>query len=236
VNYIDYLYDKVLEVERIDAEIEYSHSLYLKLTSREYMENGRTSTKQSTLDHLLDVAEKLDVKSLEGAIASVFIRHQIAEEWLFDILELARFYVDLKMYPDRISHINSEGLQLHGLIKELNSLVDFEEKENLVKYAGLVNQYRTKIAHDLLKKDSLDDIQRDSNKFHEHFDQTMKSLYGTENDPYGCRESLLEMIKYFNKWSDAFHDVYSSLLEETLEDLGAQFMSEDEYEKMNKSE
>ena len=57
-----------------------------------------------------------------------------------------------------------------------------------------------------------------------------EALDGTEEYLYGARESLLEGIKQFNKWSDEFHDKHISLLTVILEDNDITHLSEEEFE------
>ncbi|WP_016952082.1 hypothetical protein [Anabaena sp. PCC 7108] len=229
-DYIEYLHDKIQHAGLSDDEIEYSHSLYQKLINRQYMENGRSKTKQGILDQLLNSAENIDNSFIEGAISSVIIYHQIAEEWLYDLLELIRFLIDLMLYPERIKHKSTDNLHLNGFIQEIESSIDFDKKKEIIEYAKDVNKYRNQIAHDLLKKDSLKLITQDAEKFSEHFTKMSKALEGTKEEPYGARESLLEKIKYYSKWSDAFEDKYKSLLTEILEDNEVKFLSQEEFD------
>ncbi len=90
-NYTEYLYEKIHKANVIYEEIEYSHGIFRKLISRQYMDNGRSTTKEKILEQLLDTAKVIDTSSIEGAISSAFIYHQVAEEWLYDFLELIRF-------------------------------------------------------------------------------------------------------------------------------------------------
>lgn len=229
-NYAEYLYEKIQKVNLSNEEIEYSHGLFRKLVSRQYMDNGRSSTKERILEQLLDTAEKIDTSSIEGAISSAFIYHQVAEEWLYDFLELIRFFIDLKLYPERIQHRSSDGMKLGTFISEIESSINFENKEALIKYSRLVNQYRNSFAHELLKKDSVEVIKKDFDKFMEHFNKMYEALEGTEETPYGAREYLLELIKHFNKWSDEFHDIHIFLLTETLENNDIEYLSEEQFE------
>jgi hypothetical protein len=229
-NYTEYLYNKLQEFSLLDEEIEYSHSLFRKLISRQYMENGRSSTKEKVLEQLIDTAERIDTSSIEGALSSAFIYHQVAEEWLYDLLELIRFFVDLKLYPDRIQHKSSEGMKLSALIGEIKGSINFMNKEDLIKYTDLVNQKRNSFAHDLLKKDSVEAIKKDLDRFMEHFKKMSEALEGNEEFPSGAREEILERIKQFNKWSDEFHDKHISLLTGILDDDGIMYLSGEEFE------
>jgi hypothetical protein len=229
-DYFEYLYDLIIKHELSDEEVEYSQSLYRKLINREYMENGRSTTKEGILENLLETVEKFDIDTIEGALASVFIYHQIAEEWLFDLLELTRFYIDLKLYPDQITHKPAEGLKLHALISEIDNSIDFEYKEDLIKYGRLVNNKRNEIAHTLLKKNSLEEIKIETDEFERHFYNLFQALEGDGEKSYGAIESLLEMIKSFHKWSDEFYDKHRFLLTEILEMNDIDFLEEANFE------
>lgn len=232
--YITYLHKKLTDAEVIDEEIQYYHSMFSKLSSRDYMENGRSTTKDGILDELLESTEELDKETIGGAVSSVLIYHQVAEEWLYDLLELARFAVDLKLFPERIQHNSSKKLQLNGLISEIEKLIEFERKHDVVKYARLVNQYRNKIAHDLLKQDSIEAIKKEVSKFMDHFDNLYTALEGTEEEPYdGARESLFEHIKTYSKWSDEFYDKYMYYLIDLIEDLEIEYQDQEQF-KNNK--
>jgi len=225
---IDYLYGLIVKHELSSEEVEYSQSLYRKLMNHDYMEKGRSTTKEGILEKLLETAEKFEADTIEGALASVFIYHQVAEEWLFDLLELTRFYIDLKLYPDRITHKPSEGLKLNALISEIDNSIYFEHKEDLIKYGQLVNQKRNETAHALLKKSSLEEIEKEADKFKKHFYNLYHALEGKE-ESYGARECLLEMIKSFHKWSDEFYDKHRFLLTEILEMNDIDFIDEEAF-------
>lgn len=229
--YIDYLYGLVDRNGLENEEITFSQSLYEKLMNRDYMENGRSKTKEDVLESLINEVEKFNVNTLEGALASVFIYHQIAEEWLFDLLELIRFYIDLKLYPDQIPHENlrkaSEGQKMSGLLAEIKSLIAFEHKDDVVKYGDLINQKRNVIAHKLLQQNSVEAIKKETANFRKHFELFRRELEGDVKSPDGARESLLERIKEFHKWSDNFYDKYLLLLAEVLEDNEISFVSEE---------
>jgi uncharacterized protein YaaN involved in tellurite resistance len=149
---------------------------------------------------------------------------------LFDFLELTRFYIDLKLYPDRIIHKPSEGLKLNALISEIDNSIDFEHKEDLIKYGRLVNQKRNKIAHALLKKSSLEDIKKEADEFEKHFNNLYQVLEGDVEESYGAFEDVLEMIKSFHKWSDQFFDKHRFLLTEILEMNEIDFIEEADFE------
>ena len=223
-------YEKIHKANVIYEEIEYSHGIFRKLISRQYMDNGRSTTKEKILEQLLDTAKVIDTSSIEGAISSAFIYHQVAEEWLYDFLELISFFIDLELYPNKIQHRSSEGMKLGALISEIESSINFENKEDLIKYSRLVNQYRNSFAHDLLKKDSVEAIKKDFDKFMDHFNKMHEALEGTEEGPYGAREYLLELIRQFNKWSGEFHEKHIVLLTETLQESDIQYLSEEHFE------
>lgn len=229
-DYIEYLYDLIIKHELSDEEVEYSQSLYRKLMNDEYLEIGRSTTKKGILKKLVETTKKFDTDTVEGALASVFIYHQVAEEWLFDFLELTRFYIDLKLYPDRITHKSSEGLKLNALINEIENSVDFERKEDLIKYGRLVNQKRNEIAHALLKKSSLEEIKKEADEFKKHFNNLYQALEGDAEESFCASECLLEMIGSFHKWRDEFHDKYRFSLTEILEMNDIDFIEEKAFE------
>lgn len=233
--YTNYLFNKIIETEKLSEELKHYHSLFLRLSSRDYMKNGRSATKEGILDELLNSTEDLDKETIGGAVSSVLIFHQVAEEWLYDLLELARFAVDLKLFPERITHTPSEKLQLNGLAGEIEKLIDFDKKQDVLKYSRLVNQYRNKIAHDLLKQDNIETIKKEVSKFMEHFDSLFESLEGTEKEPYGARESLFEHIKFYHKWSDEFYDKYIYYLQDVLGSLEIPYENEDTFEQDKKA-
>jgi hypothetical protein len=41
--------------------------------SLDYMENGRSTTKEGILEKLIETVEKFDTNTIDGALASVFI-------------------------------------------------------------------------------------------------------------------------------------------------------------------
>lgn len=225
-DYPEYLYSKLQQSGLVGEEVEHCQSLYRKLFSLQYVENGRSSTKEKVLEQLLDTAEKIDKSSIEGALSSAFIYHQIVEEWMYDLLELMRFFIDLKLYPDRIKHRSSEKMKLNALIDEIESSIDFVNKVDLIKTARLVNQERNSLAHDLLKKDSLEALKKDLDRYIEHFNRMYDEL-GEAQD------YLLGRIKWFRKWSDGFYDKHISFLTEILEEEGITHFSEGELQCEN---
>jgi hypothetical protein len=119
---------------------------------------------------------------------------------------------------------------LGALIAEIKNSIYFENKEEMIKYAGLVNQYRNSFAHDLLKKDSVEAIKKDFDKFMEHFNKMYETFGDTEETLYGARDHLLEKIKYFIKYPGEFLDMHNYLLTEILDGNNLEYISEEQFE------
>ena len=176
-DYIEYLYNLAKDENLIGEDTEYLFQLYSELKSLSYMDSSRDIVNTELIDKLVDAADSMDKASIEGSISSTFIYHQIAEEWLHEILALSRFVIKLELFDKKITFEKLRDAKFSVLIKEVNRTIPFEGKEQIVQCAGNMNKIRNDIAHNLFKSDSIGHIQgqvseflNNNNRFNENLD------------------------------------------------------------------
>lgn len=221
--YISYLVGLVKDANAKDDILEHMAALYDRLVRWE-LTGHRQTTKPEIVEKLLNVVDELEKTSFEGSLASVFILHQIAEEWVFELLSVMRFAVDLKLSWLRVDHKNVEKMNFSGIYEEIERSFDFTTKEALMNSSREMNRIRNRIAHELLKIDSLESIQRDVRRYLEAFQKFDETLDE-------AMEEMRDLVKQFWKWSDGFQEDLVDHLRERLEDHGITFMNEDEFEE-----
>jgi hypothetical protein len=231
--YIEYLYNLVPEIHR-DTTIGRGFNLYKSLADISYRENIRLNKNQTLVTRLQNSVNDLELDSLAGAIASVFILHQIAEELLHDVLMLTRFYMDLKLYPNFIERSPKEKRddekKLSDYISSIQTSISFEGKIELIQAANHVNKLRNEFAHDLLEKESEQMIIRDSKIFREKFQIFEAAVNGDGEKIFGVKNILLEKVKSLWKFSDGFLDVLRQEIQMTLDDENISYMQEEAFE------
>lgn len=194
-----------------DNDTEYLFQLYSDLKSLSYLDSFRDNVNTELIDNLKKLADSTDKTKIENAISAVFIYHQIAEEWLHELLALTSFVVKLQLFNQRIRFDNVTEIKISRLIKKINDTIPFEKKDQIVQCVTTMNQIRNNIAHNLFVTDSLEYIQKQTTQFFEHNDK----LSGYLDDAY---EDVFENIKSYWKFSDEFIDKLRDHLTRLLND------------------
>lgn len=210
-DYIEYLHSLGKAEDIFDDDTDYLFLLYSELKSLSYMDSSRDIVNTELIDKLKKLADSTDKTKIENAISAVFIYHQIAEEWLYELLALTRFVIKLQLFNQRIRFEKVSEIKFSRLIKKINDTIPFEKKEQVVQYATVMNKTRNDIAHNLFKADSLENIQKQVTQFLEQNEKFSQHL----DDAY---EDVYETIKSYWKWSDEFIDKLRDHLTQLLED------------------
>lgn len=116
-------------------DLQHLVDLYIRLESRDYFNDCRPSTSPFLVNDLLGLMSDNYENSVAAIVGKVFISHQIAEEWFFQLLKACQFLIDLRMGSYRIRHIDAEKHNLHGMCRTLEMYVDFRSRQNLLKVA-----------------------------------------------------------------------------------------------------
>ncbi len=121
----------------------------------------------SELDGIAEDAFLYD--TVYGYLSSVLIYHQLVEEIIERILENVRFFIQLSIFPMQINFPEQKNRMFGVLLKELESTVEFDEKEAILQKAQEINTIRIQLVHKLTKQTTLDDVKNQARKVKDLF-------------------------------------------------------------------
>src|SRR5271165_6190206 len=88
------------------------------------------------LDRLNGIAaESLAKNTIEGALASVLIYHQLSEEMLRLLLQCAQFFIQLAIFPAELTFPQRRRQMFGQLVEELRSTMSFLYKGEIPELA-----------------------------------------------------------------------------------------------------
>lgn len=96
--------------------------------------------------------------TIYGYLSSVLIYHQLAEEVIKLVLENAKFFIQLSVFPMQMNFPEKKNRMFGKLLEELESTVEFEQKEAILQKSRKLNEIRIQLVHKLTKQKKLRDI------------------------------------------------------------------------------
>jgi hypothetical protein len=108
------------------------------------------------LDELACVS--LEKNTVEGALASVLIYHQLSEEMLRLLLQSAQFYIQLAIFPAEITFPEHKRQMFGQLLEEVRNTMSFVNKTEILELAASLNKHRIDLVHKLASRQTLSDI------------------------------------------------------------------------------
>jgi hypothetical protein len=105
------------------------------------------------LEALADKAYHL--RTTEGYLAALLIYHQLCEEMAKLLLNCARFFVQLSVYPAEIEFRDRSRQMFGQVLDDLKETISFEGKDSFLDHATKLNQLRIEFVHKLTKQPSV---------------------------------------------------------------------------------
>ena len=122
-----------------------------------------------TLDELAE--ESIAKNTIEGALASVLIYHQLSEEMLRLLLQSAQFFIQLAIFPAEITFPERKRQMFGQLIEEVRNTMSFTHKNEILSLAATLNKQRIDLVHKLASRLTLDDVVSQAAGVKEIYDQ-----------------------------------------------------------------
>lgn len=111
------------------------------------------------LDTLDELAEAFLAKNtIEGALASVLIYHQLSEEMLRLLLQSAQFFIQLAIFPAEMTFPERKRQMFSQVLEEVINTMSFVNKAEILELAASLNSYRVDLVHKLASRQNLDDV------------------------------------------------------------------------------
>jgi hypothetical protein len=116
--------------------------------------------------------ERLDVaanrafgrRTVDGNLAAVLLYHQLVEEMLRLLLRDCEFFVQLAIFPAKITFPTAHKQMFGQLQQSVLNAMDFPEKRRLLARAAELNSLRINIVHGLTKRGSLNGLRRQASR------------------------------------------------------------------------
>ncbi len=134
----------------------YETELIKKIKNPGYWPDFERPNFLSDLDGIAEDAFMYD--TLYGYLSALLIFHQLTEVVIENTLENIQFFIQLSIFPIQIRFPKNKSRMFGELLKELETTIEFKEKETILNKAREINNLRIQLVHKLTKKTSLDDI------------------------------------------------------------------------------
>ncbi len=109
-----------------------------------------------TLDELAEAS--LAKNTVEGALASVLIYHQLSEEMLRLLLQSAQFFIQLAIFPAEMTFPERKRQMFGQVLEEVRNTMSFVNKAEILELAASLNRHRIDLVHKLASRQTLDDV------------------------------------------------------------------------------
>lgn len=151
-------------------EDDYGKALAVRLKNRDWPQ----FENPEFLDSLDDLAEAAIAKStLEGDLAALLIIHQLGEAAAKVLLDCARFFIQLRLYPAEIRFNDRRNPMAGYWIDQLESTIDFDGKAEFLRSIRSLNHLRNSVFHGITQHASIDDLRSKITPMAEHFKDLM---------------------------------------------------------------
>jgi transcriptional antiterminator len=136
------------------------------------------------LDNLDELAEQsLATNTLEGALASVLIYHQLSEEILRVLLRSAQFFIQLAIFPSQITFSEPKRRVFGQLIEDVKSTTSLLYKDEILELAAASNKHRIELVHKLASRQTLNDVVSQAREVKQIYDGLF-SKFGDAQDEF----------------------------------------------------
>jgi hypothetical protein len=132
-----------------------------------------------TLDKLAE--ESLEKNTVEGALASVLIYHQLSDEMLRLLLQCAQFFIQIAIFPAEMTFPERKRQMFGQLIEEVKNTMSFVNKVEILELATLMNKHRIDLVHRLASRQTLDDVVSQATEVKQIYDQLFTKFEDAED-------------------------------------------------------
>lgn len=109
---------------------------------------------------------------IQGCIAATIIYQQLIEQLLSNLIELSEFYMQLKIYPEKIILQQKKEITLGQLINEFNKLtIEFKYKSQLIQLSKKYNKVRIFVAHGISHGNDVNEIYNKTENIQESYEK-----------------------------------------------------------------
>ena len=138
------------------AQPDSSYDAYSKLLAKRLRDRDWPKFENGEFFDVLDkLATDADQRStVDAQLAALLIYHQLAEEMTRLLLEDARLFVQLSVYPAKIQFKDRQRPMMGYWLQLLEATIDFEGKSAFVEKARKLNTLRNKVFHGITKHTS----------------------------------------------------------------------------------
>ena len=139
---------------------------------------------------------------IPDCIAATIIYQQLIEQLLINLTELSIFYLQLKIYPEKITIKVKEEITLGQRIDEFNRLtIEFKNKSKLVGICREYNKVRIFVAHGISSGNDVNVIYEKTENIQETYEQVFTLWYESAKWFYIKINESIETLKkngFFN--------------------------------------
>ena len=135
------------------------------------------------LDTLDELAESsLAKNTVEGALASVMIYHQLSEEMLRLLLQSAQFYIQLAIFPAEMTFPERKRQMFGQVLEEVRNTMSFVNKAEILELAASLNRHRIDLVHKLASRQTIDDVVFQATEVKQIYDKLFTKFYDARDD------------------------------------------------------
>jgi hypothetical protein len=103
-------------------------------------------------------------RTVDGALASIVMYHQLVEEMVRILSADARFFIQLSVFPQEIRFPEDKRVTFGPRLQALDQGLDFPKKRRFIQLADEMNAIRNDVAHRLTKRGNLVGIRGQANR------------------------------------------------------------------------
>lgn len=136
--------------------------------------NYSNPDRMAELDGLADDALSISNIDATTCIASILILQQMTEELIRVLLESSQFLMQAQLLPLEISFKPAKRAMFGEILNQLQLSINFQYKQEIIQVAKIINLNRIDVAHKLIQKDNLDDLQNTALEVRNRFEEFLK--------------------------------------------------------------
>jgi hypothetical protein len=151
------------------TKMSYEEDIKRRVRTTELWPDFESPGFLGTLDELAE--ESLEKNTVEGALASVLIYHQLSEEMLRLLLQSAQFFIQLAIFPAELTFAERKRQMFGQLLDEVRSTMSFVNKAEILELAASLNTHRIDLVHRLTSRQTVEDVVSQAKQVKESYDQ-----------------------------------------------------------------